>query len=134
MNRLPLFLYMLHTHIDDGFDVVVVQGINDRFALLAVFDQPCVFQHAELVGDCRHTHAQLFGNVANAHLTVKQEIEDLDSSAVAHDREKFGEREEMLVVGQSDLIYDFVVRFVLAADRRVVVCMFHDGLLDLMIE
>ena len=33
-----LFLDMLHAHIDDRFDMVVVQGIDDRFALLAVFD------------------------------------------------------------------------------------------------
>ena len=91
-----LFFNVFNTHVDYGLNVVVVQGIDDRLALLAVFDQPCIFQNSQLMGNCRHTHAEFFGDVANAHLALKKQIEYLDACAVAHDREKFREIEKML--------------------------------------
>ena len=40
---------MLDAHVDNGFDVVVVEGIEDGFADLAVFNDTGVFEDAELV-------------------------------------------------------------------------------------
>ena len=37
---------MLNAHVDYGFDMIIVQGIDNRLALLAVFDESCVFQHS----------------------------------------------------------------------------------------
>ena len=95
---------MLNAHVDNGFDVVVVEGIEDRFADLAVFDDSGIFEDAELVRDGGHAHTELFGDVADTELAVEEEIEYFDSGAVAYHREKFGEVEEVLVVGEADLI------------------------------
>ena len=81
---------MFNAHVDYGFDVVIVQGIDNGFTLLTIFDKSRVFEDSELVGDCRHTHAQLFGDVADAHFAFEKEIEYFNACAVAHDREKFG--------------------------------------------
>lgn len=116
---------MLNAHIDYGFDVIVVQGIEYRLANLAVLDQPCVFQYSELVRDCRHTHRKLFGDVANAHLALEKQVEYLYARAVAHNREKFGKIKEMLVVGQGYAVDYISVCFVLAARRRRRVIMIH---------
>lgn len=94
---------MLDAHVDNGFDVVVVEGIEDGFADLAVFNYTRIFEDAKLVGDRGHTHSELFGDVADAALAVKEEVQNFDSSAVSDDREKFGEVEEMLVVGKGDV-------------------------------
>ena len=71
---LHLFFNMLNTHIDYCFDVLVVERVEHRFSDLSVFDKPCIFEHAELVRDRRHTHRELFGDVANAHLTLKEKV------------------------------------------------------------
>ncbi len=99
----PSLLYMLDAHVDNGFDVVVIEGIKDGFADLAVFNDTRIFEDAELVGNSGHTHTELFGDVADAALAVKEEVENFDSGAVSDDREKFGEVEEMLVVGEGDI-------------------------------
>ncbi len=120
-----LFFNVFNTHVDYGLNVVVVQGIDDRLALLAVFDQPCIFQNSQLMGNCRHTHAEFFGDVANAHLALKKQIENFDACAVAHDREKFREIEKMLVIGEIYLIYYFVMGLMLATDGRYFMIMLH---------
>ena len=120
---------MLNAHINYDFDVVVVQGIDNRLALLAVFDKSSVLQYTKLVRYGGHAHTQLFGDVANAQLALKKQIEYFDASAVAHDREKFSQIKEMLVIGQRYLIYYFVVCFMLAAHRCYFVLVFHYMLL-----
>ena len=116
---------MFDAHVDYGFYMVVVQGIDNRLSLLAIINEPCVFQYAKLMRYCRHAHVKLFGDVANAHLALKKQIEDFDASAVAHYREKFSKIKEMLVVWQGNLIDYFMVCFVLATNRRVFMSMFH---------
>ena len=109
---------MLNAHIYYGLDVIVVERIENRLALLAVFDKPRVFQHAKLMGDRRHAHTKLFGDVANAHLSLEKKIKDLDARAIAHYREKFGKIEEMLVVGQLYFVDDLVMRLVCVTYRQ----------------
>jgi len=116
---------MFNTHIDDGFYVIVVEGVEDRLALLAVFDETGIFKNAKLVRDRRHTHIKLFRDVANAHLSLEKKVKDLNPSAVAHDREKFGKIEEMLVVGQFNFVEDIVMSLVSGAERYGVVPVFH---------
>ena len=116
---------MLNTHVDYGLDVIVVQGIDHRFADFSVFNKSRVFEYAKLVGDCRHTHRKLFRDVANAHFAFKKQIKYLDSCAVAHYREKFCQVEEMLVVGKSDLIDYFVMCLVIVADGGGFVIVLH---------
>ena len=41
---------MFNAHVDYSFDVIVVQGLDHGFALLAVFYKTRIFQHAELMG------------------------------------------------------------------------------------
>ena len=93
-------LYMLDTHVDNGFDVVVVEGIEDGLTDLTVFNDTGIFEDAELVGDSGHAHTELFGDVADTALAVKEEVEYFDSGTVADDREELGKVEEMLVVGE----------------------------------
>ena len=127
---------MLNAHINYDFDVVVVQGIDNRLALLAVFDKSSILQYTKLVRYGGHAHTQLFGDVANAQLALKKQIEYFDASAVAHDREKFSQIKEMLVIGQRYLIYYFGVCFILAAHGRDRMIMLHYILcsFDLIIE
>jgi hypothetical protein len=116
---------MLNAHIYYGLDVVIVQGVKDRFTLLTVLDEAGIFEDSELVGYCRHAHIKLFRNVANAHFALEKKVEDLYSCAVAHNREKFGKIEKMLVVGQLDFVQNFVMSLVLATDGSCVVPVFH---------
>jgi hypothetical protein len=94
---------MLDAHVDNGFDVVVIEGIEDRFTDLAVFNDTRIFEDAELVGDSGHTHTELFGDVADTALAVKEEVEYFDSGTVADDGEELGEVKKMLVVGEGDV-------------------------------
>lgn len=55
------------------------------------------------MGNSGHTHTELFGDVADAALAVKEKVEYFDPSTVADDGEELGEVEEMLVVGEGDI-------------------------------
>jgi len=94
---------MLDAHVDNGFDVVVVEGIEDGLTDLAVFNDTGVFEDTELVWDRGHTHTERLGDIADTALAVKEEVEYFDSGTVADDRKELGEVEEMLVVGEGDI-------------------------------
>lgn len=94
---------MLDAHVDNGFDVVVIEGIEDGFTDLTVFNYTRIFEDAKLVGDSGHAHTELLGYVADTALAVKEEVEYFDPSTVADDGEELGEVKEMLVVGKGDV-------------------------------
>lgn len=94
---------MLDAHVDNGFNVVVIEGIEDGFTDLAVFDYTRIFEDTELVGNSGHTHTERLGDVADTALAVKEEVEYFDPSTVADDGEELGEVEKMLVVGEGDI-------------------------------
>jgi hypothetical protein len=95
--------------------MLVVKRVENRFSAFAEFDQMRVFENSELMGNCRHTHREFFGDVANAHLALKEKVKDLYARAVSHNRKELGKIEKMLIVGQGDLIDNIVMRFVLSA-------------------
>lgn len=116
---------MLDAHVYYGFNVVVVKGVEDRFACLAVFDDTGIFQYAKLMRDSRHAHIKLFGDVADAQFTLKEQVKYLYSRTVAHDREKLGKLEEMLVVGELYSVNYLVMRFVLVANGNLLSLIIH---------
>ena len=132
-QSLSSLLNMLDTHVDNGFNVVVVEGIEDGLTDLTVFNDTRIFEDAELVGDCGHTHTELFGDVADAAFAVKEEVEYFDSGTVSDDRKELGEVEEMLVVGEIDVIDEVLVgrvgRSVLTYGQIFLVVM-HFGVLS----
>ncbi len=116
---------MLNAHVDYIFYVVVVEGIDNRFTFLAIFNKARVFQHSQLVRDRRHTHTKLFRYIANAHFALEKQIQYLYTGAVTHNGEKLGEIKKMLVVGQGNFIQYFAMRFVGNAKGDVIVLVFH---------
>ena len=123
---------MLNAHVDDSLYVVVVKRVEHRLSLLAIFDQARVFEHTELMRYRGHAHVELFGYVAYAHLTAKEQIKNFDASAVAHYREKFCKAEKMLVIWQFYAVDYFVMRLVYIANRYLVavtnvICVFFES-------
>ena len=73
---------MFQSHFKDGLHMVIGQGIEDVFALPAVFDQVHLLEHPQLVGDCTLGDLDALGDVAHALLTLGQQIEDMNPGGV----------------------------------------------------
>jgi len=74
---------MLQRLQEDLFDMRVIQGIEDRLALLAAFDDPRVSERAQLVGDRRLPHFQEYGQVVHAQFFLQQGGNDANPGRIA---------------------------------------------------
>ena len=80
--------------------VAVGQGVVDRFALPAEFDQFAVFQHPELMGYGALGDLHQLGDVADAQLGLEEGVQNLHPGAVAEDFEQLGQVVKPLVGGE----------------------------------
>ena len=89
----------------------VGQGIKDRLALPAVFDQLALLEGPELVGYGRLGHVEELGDVTYAHLGLKQDVQNFDAGGVAKNFKELGQIVENLIVrhGGVDLVDDLLV-------------------------
>lgn len=61
---------MLKTFFDYLLDMVISYGIKDIFAVTAVFNQRCLSEGSELVGNSGFCHIEEYSKVANAHFAL----------------------------------------------------------------
>ena len=87
-QTVPSFHYMLHSLVKNGADVLVGQRIENRFSLPPVLDQLGLLEHPELVGDGGLAHAQKLGDVADTHLSLKEDTENLNPCGVPKNLEQ----------------------------------------------
>jgi len=109
---------MVNAHVDYSFYVVVVKGVEDRLALLAILDKTRIFEHAELMRYSRHAHRELFGDVAYAHFALKEEIKNLYAGTVSNYGEELCKLKEMLVIRQFYAVDYLVMRLVRYTKRN----------------
>ena len=109
--RTPSFCHVLHPLVQNRTYVAVSQGIKDGLSLPAVFDQLALLQGPELVRDGRLRHAQELGDVAHAHLGLKEDVQDLDAGGVAEKLEQLGQIVQDLLIRHVliDLIDDLLM-------------------------
>ena len=74
---------------NDRFDVIVSQGVENGLTLPAGLHQTHIFQCPQLVGNGGLGHIQQLGDVAHAHLFLKQHIENADPGGVSENAEQF---------------------------------------------
>ena len=79
---------MLNALVDDGFYVVIRQGIKNGLPFPPGLYQPGIFQGTELVGNGGLGHTQELGNIAHAHLRFKQRIQNAHARRIPEDFEQ----------------------------------------------
>ena len=80
---------MVHTHIQYGMDMIVVQRIEDGFPVSPGFDQLGRFEYAQLMRYRGLCQPQQIGDIANAKFTFVQGIQDADTGGISEYFEKF---------------------------------------------
>ena len=118
---------MLQTLVNDGFHMVVRQGVKHGFPLPAGGDQTGVFQSPQLVGDGGLGQSQQISDVAHAQLGPEQGVEDLDPGGIPEDLEQVGQVAEHLIRRQD--LTDLVHRALVHLGDLTVIDEFHSGLL-----
>ncbi len=80
-----LFGDVFQAYIEQGEDMSIGQGIIDGLAVAAELDEPGIAQDAQLVGNRRLAHAEIFRNVPDADLPFHQEAQDTQPCRIAQD-------------------------------------------------
>ena len=93
------FFDVVHTHIEYGMDVVVIQRIKNGLAVAARLDELIGLQYAELVRNGGLRESEKAGDVANAKIIFVQSVKNADARGISEDLEKFSEIVKTLFVG-----------------------------------
>jgi hypothetical protein len=93
------FFDVVHTHIEYGMDVIVIQRIKNGLAVAARLDELVGLQYAELVRNGGLRESEKAGDVANAKLIFVQSVKNADARGISEDLEKFSEIVKTLFVG-----------------------------------
>lgn len=121
---------MIHALIQNGPYVAVRKGVKYGFAVPPAFDQLALFQYAQLMGNGALRHAEQRGDVANAHLTDKQAVQNPDSGRVAEHFEQFAQVKQNALAGHFlvDFLHDVLVNMQKIAAHVPFVCRHFDHL------
>ena len=90
---------MLQTHLQNGFHMIVRQGIQDIFPLPAEFDELHLLQNPKLVGNGALGQRHLIGNVRHAQLLHRQQRQDMHPGTVREALEQLRDIVQGLFVG-----------------------------------
>ena len=86
---------------DDVVDMVIIEGIVDRFSVSAFLDQFGIFEDAKLMRNGRLVHIQKICDLVDASFRTDQAVEDTDPGGVRKAFEQFGSIEQ-------DVFIDFL--------------------------
>lgn len=100
---------MLHAAVYNGTDVIVGKGVVNCFALAAELNESCALEDPQLVGHGRLCYGKHFGNMLNAHLALKENVENFNSRRVAKHLVKLCKVIQHLILGQMMLFNMAVV-------------------------
>src|SRR5690606_13948571 len=95
------FLNVLIPLVENGFDVIVVQGVVHYPSFPAKPHQFSLLQHPQLVGNGRLGQPQQVGQVAHAHFRLEEGVEDADPCGIAKDFKEFSELKEVFFRGHA---------------------------------
>ena len=121
---------MLQTLVDDGLHMIVRQRVKNRFSLPPGLDQPGVFQGLELVGNGGLGHPQQRRNITDAHLRLKQYIQNPYPGGISEDSEQLRQVIQRVLAGQ--LLLDLFHDLVMGVDKLTafhIIAVFHGVLL-----
>ena len=82
---------MIQSLINDGFHMVICQGIEHGFSFPPTFHQAGVLQGSELVRNRGLGHTQQLSDIADAHLCFKQDVQNSDAGGIAENSEQFAQ-------------------------------------------
>jgi len=84
---------------EEFYDVIIVKGIKDFFAVFAEFDEAGRAQDAQLGGNRGLSHVERLGDVADAHfVSRKEQRKDFDAGLVTDRFEQVGEMQAGIVI------------------------------------
>ena len=81
---------MVQSQCEQARDVVIFDGVEDLPARLARADEMHLTQPAQLMRDSGLSHAEPFGEGADAHFPVHELGNDADAAGIAEGAEEFG--------------------------------------------
>ena len=107
--------------VKNRLDMLVCKGVIDHPSVLAVLDQLCLLEDAQLVRNGGFGHAQKDGDIANAHFRAEQGAKDLDPRGIAEHLKDIRQIKERIIIGHMlpHIVYDLFMNGIAIAPVNI---------------